>query len=81
MQVSVRFFARAREAYGASRAELELPSGATLRDCFRAVASESPALGRMEAGLLIARNEVYAEWEDPLREGDEVALIPPVSGG
>jgi molybdopterin converting factor subunit 1 len=81
MQVRVRFFARAREAYGAPRADLDLPPGATLQDCFRVLSAEVPALARMEGALLIARNEVYAEWEDPLQEGDEVALIPPVSGG
>ena len=81
MQVRVRLFARAREAYGASRADLELPPGATLRDCFRELSAEAPALARMEDALLVARNEVYAGWEDSLQEGDEVALIPPVSGG
>ncbi|MEK6276371.1 MAG: molybdenum cofactor biosynthesis protein MoaE [Actinomycetota bacterium] len=77
MHVTVRLFAGLREQSGAGERALEVPDGAT-------VAAIWPALGLTRdepAGLLYAVNKVYAERDRPLAEGDEVALIPPVSGG
>jgi molybdopterin synthase catalytic subunit/molybdopterin converting factor small subunit len=74
MPVTVRLFAGLRERAGFSEREL---------DDVERVADVWPALGLGEepAGLLYAVNREYAERERELREGDEVALIPPVSGG
>jgi MoaE-MoaD fusion protein len=74
--VTIRLFAMLRERAGASEIELELPDGARVRD----------ALDRLEdlAGglpLVMAVNRDYADAEAELRAGDELALIPPVSGG
>jgi molybdopterin converting factor subunit 1 len=76
MQVVVRLFAGLREQAGTARRELELPEGASLAEVW-------PALGFGEEpdGLLYAVNRSYAEPGKALAEGDEVALIPPVSGG
>ncbi len=76
----VRLFASYREAAGVAHVELELPAGATARDAIRAVLAEHPlvAEGRQ---LVIARNEVYVDPAAVLEDGDELALIPPVSGG
>jgi molybdopterin converting factor subunit 1 len=77
VQVVVRLFAGLREQAGTGKRALEVPDGAT-------VAAIWPALGLKRdepAGLLYAVNKVYAERDRPLAEGDEVALIPPVSGG
>jgi len=76
MRISVRLFAGLREQAGARERALVLPEGAT-------VASIWPLLGLGEepAGLLYALNREYAASETRLADGDEVAVIPPVSGG
>jgi len=74
--VVVRLFAGLRERAGAARRELDLGEGATVDDVWPAL-----ELGDEPAGLLYAVNRAYAEPGQPLGEGDEVALIPPVSGG
>ena len=76
MRVTVRFFAGLREQAGSSRREVELPDDAAVQDLWPAL-----DLGQEPAGLLYAVNRAYAERTDRLAEGDEVALIPPVSGG
>ena len=76
VRVVVRLFAGLREQAGTGRRELELPAEATLAAVWPAL-----ELGDEPAGLLYAVNRAYAERERPLADGDEVALIPPVSGG
>jgi molybdopterin converting factor subunit 1 len=76
VQITVRLFAGLRELAGTGRQELELPDSATVGDVWPAL-----ELGAEPAGLLYAVNRAYAERETELSEGDEVALIPPVSGG
>ena len=76
MQVSIRLFAGLRERAGTGARTLELTDGATLGDVWPAL-----GLGAEPSGLLYAVNKRYAETETALAEGDEVALIPPVSGG
>jgi MoaE-MoaD fusion protein len=74
--VSVRLFAGLREQAGAGERELELPAGALVGDVWPAL-----GLGDEPPGLLYAVNKEYAGRERQLAAGDEVALIPPVSGG
>jgi molybdopterin synthase catalytic subunit/molybdopterin converting factor small subunit len=76
VRVSVRLFAGLRERAGTGRRELELPDGATVGDVFAAL-----ALGDEPSGLSYAVNREYAERTVALAEGDEVALLTPVSGG
>jgi molybdopterin synthase catalytic subunit len=76
MEVRVRVFAGLRERAGSDELELDLPDGATVGD----------ALARLDdviagAPVVMAVNRTYADSADVLRPGDEVALIPPVSGG
>lgn len=80
MRVSVRLFASYREAAGVGHMALELPSGATARDAIHAVIERHPLVagGRH---VVIARNREYVDADAPLADGDELALIPPVSGG
>ena len=76
MQVRVRLFAALRERAGTAEVELELPEGARVRDAlarFGAIAEGIP--------MVMAVNQEYAGPEAELRPGDELALIPPVSGG
>jgi molybdopterin synthase catalytic subunit/molybdopterin converting factor small subunit len=74
--VTVRLFAGLRERGGAAERELELPDEAQVADVWARL-----DLGEEPAGLLYAVNRGYVERDRPLDEGDEVALIPPVSGG
>jgi molybdopterin synthase catalytic subunit len=76
VRVTVRLFAALRERAGAGKRELELPPGATAGDVFAAL-----DIGAEPPGLSYAVNREYAERSVPLHEGDEVALITPVSGG
>lgn len=77
--VHVRLFASYREAAGTARLSTSLPSGAHVGDLVEVLAERLPAL-RTTRGL-IAVNHEYVSGDAILEEGDEVALIPPVSGG
>ena len=74
--MTVRFFAALRELAGQRERELELADGARVDDVWPAL-----GLGDEPRGLVYAVNRAYAERGAPLADGDEVALIPPVSGG
>ena len=76
MHVVVKLFAALRERAGAGERPLELADGARASDVWAAL-----GLGEEPAGLLYAVNREYAERDRTLADGDEVALIPPVSGG
>jgi molybdopterin synthase catalytic subunit/molybdopterin converting factor small subunit len=76
MKVNVRLFAGLRERAGTAQRDLELGEGARVGDVWPAL-----ALGEEPPGLLYAVNKEYAARDRPLASGDEVALIPPVSGG
>ena len=76
MQVSIRLFAGLRERAGTGARELELPASATVADVWAAL-----ELGDEPSGLLYAVNKSYAAASTDLSDGDEVAVIPPVSGG
>ena len=76
MKVAVRLFAALRERAGAREAALELDDGASVDDVWPAL-----GLGEEPSGLVYAVNRAYVERGTPLADGDEVALIPPVSGG
>jgi MoaE-MoaD fusion protein len=76
MKVAVRLFAGLRERAGTRALEIELPDGATAADVWPAL-----GLGDEPPGLLLAVNRAYASRDASLFDGDEVALIPPVSGG
>jgi molybdopterin synthase catalytic subunit len=81
MKVRVRFFASAREKARVDETERELAGGARVADLWEALCSEYPALNDLTAAMSFAVNREYAERSQALAEGDEVALIPPVSGG
>ena len=76
VQVTVRLFAQLRERAGSNELELDLPDGARVRDALAAVADLAAGLP-----LVMAVNREYADEAAELRPGDELALIPPVSGG
>jgi molybdopterin converting factor subunit 1 len=76
VEVTVRLFAVLRERAGSSELTLELPEGARVRD-----ALDSLSALAQDVPLVMAVNREYASEEQPLDSGDELALIPPVSGG
>lgn len=79
--VQVRLFARLRELAGTDSAQVELPSGATLSAAYAALRRAHPGLPAEHLGFRAAVNREFAAWDAELRDGDELALIPPVSGG
>jgi molybdopterin converting factor subunit 1 len=81
MELSVRLFALYRERAGVREFSLELPSGATVSDLTDAVRLRFPRLAPPDVKIVVAVNADYAEPEDLLNSGDDVCLIPPVSGG
>jgi molybdopterin converting factor small subunit len=80
MKVRLRLFAWYAEAFGREEIPLELAEGASVADCLAAIRTE-PAAARLPPSPLVAVNLRYARLETALREGDEVALIPPIAGG
>jgi molybdopterin converting factor subunit 1 len=74
-------FARLREIATAGELEREIPAPATAQTAWESLAREYPALEAYRPIISCAVNEQYARFETPLQDGDEVAFLPPVSGG
>ncbi len=81
MRVTILYFAAARERAGASSDALDLAEGATAGDALAAACERHPPLRAVAEKLRLAVDQEFAGPERKLREGSEVALIPPVSGG
>ena len=81
IRVHVRLFAMQRELAGTRALDLSLPSGATIEDAWTEVVRLHPSLAPGRPALRFARNGAYAPADTLLGEDDEVAMIPPVSGG
>jgi molybdopterin synthase catalytic subunit len=81
MRIRVRLFAVQRELAGTREVPLELPDGATVADAWDGLVARHPALAPGRDSVRFAVNAAYAEPATGLAEGDEVAMIPPVSGG
>jgi molybdopterin converting factor subunit 1 len=81
MVITIRLFARLREIAGASELERTVSEGATARTVWDQLVLEFPALGDYARAVSCAVNEEYARFTTPLNAGDEVAFLPPVSGG
>jgi molybdopterin converting factor subunit 1 len=81
MQVGLRFFAGAREAMGRSAMPLEMAEGATVADLLARLRADYPAFAALPPNLMVSVNLEYRGPEHQLGPGDEVAFIPPVSGG
>lgn len=79
--VRVLCFAQLRDRLGGSEFVSMLPVGATGRELIRALAERNPAIGPLLAVSRLAVNAEYVQIDTALHDGDEVAVIPPVSGG
>jgi len=81
VHVTALLFARLREQAGGERFPLELPEGATVAGAYAELARAHPRLDREPGTIRAAVNREFAGWDDVVADGDEVAFIPPVSGG
>jgi molybdopterin synthase catalytic subunit len=79
--VTVRLFARLADLTGIRETRLEIGEGLTAGDVYSLLSRQHPAIGGFAHSVMFARNQEYVPAETPLAAGDELALIPPVSGG
>ena len=81
MRVTVRLFARLKDEAGTGAWEFDLAPGASVADVWRAVTSRYPALEPFGGSVTNAVNADFAKRTTEVHDGDEVAFLPPVSGG
>lgn len=81
MRVTVVCFARLRDLAGFREWRGEVPAGATVRAVWDAIARAHPAIDVMRGAVSCAVNAEFATMDAPVKDGDEVAFLPPVSGG
>lgn len=81
MRVTIRLFARLRDIAGTGELTREAPDDATVGAVWRALAQEFPELAAYERSISSAVNADYVRFDRRLIDGDEVAFLPPVSGG
>jgi molybdopterin converting factor subunit 1 len=81
MRVTIRLFARLRDLAGAGELVREIPAGATIDGVWQALVADMPALKEYERTMSVALNADYSRMSTMVRDGDEVAFLPPVSGG
>jgi molybdopterin converting factor subunit 1 len=81
MRVTVRLFARLRDLVGAGELSREVPPGATVEAVWHLLVADHPAIAPYARSMSCAVNADYARMDTPVQDGDEVAFLPPVSGG
>jgi molybdopterin converting factor subunit 1 len=81
MTVHIKLFAILRDLAGMRETKLNLSDGITVADAVQQLVAQHPQISRYVAKLAYAVNEQYAPISTELHDGDELALIPPVSGG
>jgi molybdopterin converting factor subunit 1 len=81
MKVKIKLFAAHRQLAGRRELELHVPEGATILDAWQQLKNDVPTLAHLSNTLVASINFEYATLDTRLRDGDEVAFIPPVSGG
>jgi molybdopterin synthase catalytic subunit len=81
MRVRVLFFGRLKDIVGRAEEDAELSEGARVEDLFARYGRSFPELAQFRASVVASVNQEFAEWRAPLSSGDEVAFLPPVSGG
>ena len=81
MRVKVLFFGMLKDIVGCSQDELQVPDGSPLGDIFDVYAARYPRLLELAASIVPARNQEFGDRHTTVQDGDEVAFLPPVSGG
>ena len=81
VQVRVLFFGRLRELIGMAEESGELPKDTTLAELFDRYAERFPKLRGFRGSMVVSQNQEFAAWDARVAAGDEIAFLPPVSGG
>jgi molybdopterin synthase sulfur carrier subunit len=82
IRVKILFFGRLKELAGQAEDSAEFAADATtIEQLFAFYAARHPELAKYRSSVVASRNQEFAAWDTPLRSGDEVAFLPPVSGG
>jgi MoaE-MoaD fusion protein len=81
IRVKVLFFGRLKEIAGRAEDSVDVPEPATVEELFSHYAARQPELLRFRASLVASRNQEFVAWNTSLHSGDEIAFLPPVSGG
>jgi len=81
MRVTIRLFARLRDLVGAGELACDVPAGARVSDVWRSLAERHPGVAPHASSVSAAINADFARMDAPVADGDEVAFLPPVSGG
>jgi molybdopterin synthase catalytic subunit len=81
MRVRVLFFGRLKDIVGRAEEQAELSEGARVEDLFTRYGNRFPEFARFRPSVVASVNQEFADWRAPLSAGDEVAFLPPVSGG
>ncbi len=81
IRVTVLFFGRLKELAGYAEDSIESADATTIEQLFALYAARYPELAKYRSSVVASRNREFAAWDTPLRTGDEVAFLPPVSGG
>jgi len=81
IRVKVLFFGRLRELTGHAEDSIEFAGATTIEQLFALYSTRHPEIAKYRSSVVASRNEEFAAWDTPLRAGDEVAFLPPVSGG
>ncbi len=81
MRISIRLFSHLRDLAGTDQITIELPDGSRVSDLLARVYREHPELAATDKTILVAADIEFVGRNDPLKEGEEISLMPPVQGG
>jgi MoaD family protein len=81
MKIHVQFYAQLRDLVGMGELDIDIAEGATVRDLLKATYAEQPALRSHDKSILIGAGVEFVDRNHELKEGDEIAIMPPVQGG
>ncbi len=81
MRIKVKFFASYREAIGRAGLDVEVKDDTNISGLLEQLKQDHPGLGALTENLIVSVNREYAAYDTILKDGDDVALLPPVSGG
>ena len=80
-RVRVLFFGRLKDLIGQAEDFVNPADAATIEQLFALYVAHNPELAKFRPSLVASRNQEFAAWDTPLHSGDEIAFLPPVSGG